>query len=304
LPDNQRVATDGERGTDTRTVVLEQSIESVWALLVDPQAGMWLTPKAAYTVAPPEPVAGAGELRCCWVNQWKKGIRQQTVWELQRVEPGHHVTFVSRTGPVQVSAEFRLVAEGTGTRLELTFAKQTPLRERLLRHHLLEAGAEHVLTHLLATLRGEPVAPIAAQVMTWAPGNSAKEQVNQITIAAQPKHIWAIADDKDGTCLPHPLQLVTWRAFDDGVEYRYSVTHLPGSGLHAAMTRVIPGGPYRSTTVNDAGVEVVHELLPHDEACLLRTTTSWTALIKTQAIRTTTRAWLEAVKERAETPAD
>jgi uncharacterized protein YndB with AHSA1/START domain len=296
------VATEEKRRTVTRTFVLEQSIEGVWAALVDPQAPLWLSPNAAYVVAPPKPVEGFGELRCCWAQRWKKGIRQQTVWELIQVDPGRRVTYLDRTRPGSETFDFHLTAETAGTRVELVYPKPSFGKDRLLAHDLHWGQSENPMTRLIAAAGGDPPIPISAQVMTWAPGNGARQQVNQIVISASPRRIWTIVENADATLLPTPERLISWQARVDGDKFAYSVTRLPGGGLVAGMARIVQNGPYRMTTINSDGVEIDHELLPHDEACLLRTTYRWTALIKARAIRAGARSRLDDIKRAAESP--
>jgi uncharacterized protein YndB with AHSA1/START domain len=282
-----------QRRTVTSSFTLEQSVESVWKTLVAPQALMWLLPKAAYVVAPPEAPESVGELRCCWLNQWKKGIRQQTVWELLTVEPGRQVTYLSRSRPSQGSFEFQLDAADAGTRVELIHQKRTSLKDRLLGHELRVGPSHDPTARLIAAAGGEWPEPITAGVMTWAPGISGREQNNDIVIAAPPERIWAIIAKQDAT-------VVSWRAVVDDVEYRYCLDEKPGGELVAEMSSFIPAGRLRVTTVDSRGVEVAYGLLPHEEGCLLRTTTRWTALIKARAIRKAAQARLAAIKQIAE----
>jgi uncharacterized protein YndB with AHSA1/START domain len=296
------VAANEKRRTATRTFVLEQSIQSVWKMLVNPEAPMWLTPKAAYVVAPPKAAPGIGELRCCWVHRWKKGIRQQTVWELIRVDPGRRVTYLDRSGPGSVTFDFQLAAEASGTRVDLVYQKPSLVKDRLLGHDRHWGQSENPMTRLIAAAGGDPPMPISGQVMTWTPGNGAREQINQIVISAPPKRVWTIVEDTDATLVPGPLRLASWRTRADGDTFTYSVTQLPSGRLVAGMARIVQDGPYRMTTINSDGVEIAHELLPHDEECLLRTTYRWTALIKAKAIRAGAQARLAGIKTAAESP--
>jgi hypothetical protein len=264
----------------------------VWETLVDPQAPLWLSPKAAYVASPPEVVAGVGELRCCWLNQWKKGLRQQTVWELLMVEPGRQLTYLNRSSPDEGSFDFQLTAEATGTRVELVHQKPSSLLNRLLGHELPLGPSHDPTARLIAAVAGEWPTPISPSVMTWAPGLGGREQQNQLVVSAPPKRVWAIVEDEEAA-------LVSWRSAVDDVEYRYSLRDTP-HGLVAEMTSFIPQGPFRLTTVDSFGVEVTYQLLPHEEACLLRTNTRWTALIKAKAIRQAAMTRLEAIKKIAE----
>jgi uncharacterized protein YndB with AHSA1/START domain len=290
-------SSDGRR-TATISAVLDQPIETVWASLVDPLATMWLMPKAAYAAAPPAPVDGFGELRCCWIDQWRKGVRSRTVWELIRDEPAQRVTYLDRTDPkTRRSLGFQLHAEGTGTRVDAAFNKGG-FFDRL--------NLEHLVQRLTAAASGSSTPLTDPQIMTWAPGRGQHDQVNQIDITAPPKLIWALVDDKHAGKDPNQLdpgRLTSWQSSIGGAEYRYDVNRLPGDGLTCEMTRLTRGGKYQLTTVNSLGTQVDYELLPGEQSWNLRTTHRWTLPIKAKHVRDDARQWLAKVKVNAESAA-
>jgi uncharacterized protein YndB with AHSA1/START domain len=297
-------SSDGRR-TATITAVLDHPIDSVWATLVDPLATMWLMPKAAYAVPVPDPVEGFGELRCCWIDQWRKGVRSRTVLEVVRDEQALRVSFADRSNPEsERTTAFQLSPEGTGTRVDIEVAKRrTPLS-------LSPApNLEHLVQRLTEVVAGSPVAMTDPQIITWAPGAGQHDQVNQIDITAPPKLIWSLIDkqagkqtSKDITQLD-PGRLASWRSTISGVEYRYDISRLSDGGLTCELARLTRAGKYQLTTVNSLGTQVDYELLPGEQSWNLRTTHRWTIPIKAKHVRDDARQWLAKVKVTAESQA-
>jgi hypothetical protein len=286
----------------TSTFVLTQSVDTVWETLVDPAAVMWLLPKALYFIASPVPIDDAGELRGVWVDRVRKGVRLSSVWALTRDEQSRRVTFQERGRPDRhLSLSFQLSGEGDGTRVQIGLTHTHP-RWRWWETPLIGKPGQGALQGLEERLHraasGEIPAPINGQSMTMAPGTGAKKQNHGIVIAAAPKHVWTIVEDKQAI-LPTPDRLASWRRLIEGVEFIFTFDRHPGGALDCSMARVIMDGPYRLTTVDARGVEILRELLPKDGDCLLRTTHRWTALLKSKDIRTSAELWLKQVKEIA-----
>ena len=295
------MTTSGPQSAKTRSFRLEESLESVWETLTSTQAGMWLLPKTVYAIATPAATdPGACELLGSWVDQVKKGVRQSFVWEVRRSDPDRTITFLDRGRPERRrSLTFQLSAKAEGVQVSIVLAEKGRWWDRLL-----GSPSERFLSALEARLRnavaGEVPTPINGQTMTMAPGTGAKKQSNSIVITAPPRRVWAIAEDKDATLLPAPNRLSSWRRTIDGVDFVFAFSRRPNGSLAASMARVIVDGPYRHTTVDALGVEVLHQLLPQDGDCLLQTTHRWTALLRSKDIRKEAKSWLRQVKLVAE----
>ena len=300
-PDTAGVTTPETRPAATSTFVLEQQVDTVWERLIAPDALMWLLPKAIYVIVAPEPEAENGELRGVWVDRVRKGIRLASVWELFRDEPGRRVTFLERGRPGRhLSLSFQLSANRGGTQVRVDVDHGYPWWEPPLIGRPNQRALQGLQERLRKATGGEIMEPLNGQSMTMAPGTGAKKQTNAIVISAAPKHVWKIVNDKDATLLPAPNRLASWRRVIDGAEFIFTFDRDPSGRVVCGMARVIVNGPYRVTTVDATGLEILHELLPKDADCLLRTTHRWTALRKSRDLRKGAEHWLEQVKEIAE----
>jgi hypothetical protein len=306
-PDTAGVTTADTRPAVASTFVLEKPVDTVWKTLADPAALMWLLPKAVYSIASPEPIDGLGELRGGWVDRVRKGVRLSSVWEVACDEEARRVTFHERGHPNRrLTLSFQLSSEAGETH-------ETHVVIALVHNHprwkwwatpLIGRPNQTSLKGLEERLRkateGELPDAINGQRLTMAPGTGAKKQANAIVISAAPKLIWTIAGDKDATLVPAPDRLASWRRVIDEVEFLFAFRRTASGALTCSMARVSVDGPYRVTTVDALGVEVLYELLPKEGDCLLRTTHRWTALLKSKDIRKAAELWLQQVKEIAE----
>jgi hypothetical protein len=303
-PDTAWVTPPDSRLPVTSTCVLEQSVDTVWETLTDPAAVMWLLPKALYFIASPEPVNGSGELRGVWVDRVRKGVRRSSVWEVTRDEAARQVTYLERGRPDRsLRLSFQLSNEAEGTRVEISVAHAHPWWrwwETPLVGKPGQSALQGLEERLRSATRGEIPEPINGLSMTMAPGTGAKKQNHAIVISAAPRHVWTIVNDKDASLLPVPDRVASWRRVIDGVEFIFTFDRHTGDALNCSMARVIVDGPFRLTTVDAQGVEILRELLPKDSDCLLRTTYRWTALLKSKNIRRGAEHWLAQVKEIAE----
>jgi hypothetical protein len=298
------VTTADTRPAVTSTFVLEKPVDLVWETLLDPAALMWLLPKAVYSIALPERVGGIGELRGGWVDRVRKGVRLSSVWEVACDEEARRVTFHERGHPNRrLTLSFQLSSEAGETRVVIDLVHDHP-RWKWWATPLIGRPNQTSLKGLEERLRkateGELPEAINGQRMTMAPGTGAKKQANAIVISAAPKLIWTIVNDKDATLVPAPDRLASWRRVIDGVEFLFTFRRAANGGVICSMARVTVDGPYRVTTVDALGVEVLYELLPKDGDCLLRTTHGWTALLKSKDIRKAAELWLQQVKAIAE----
>jgi hypothetical protein len=304
LPDTAGVTTADTRPAVTSTFVLEKPVDTVWETLIDPAALMWLLPKAVYSIAVPEPVEGIGELRGGWVDRVRKGVRLSSVWEVACDEEAQRVNFHDRSHPSRrLTLSFQLSSEAGGTRVAIALVHDHP-RWKWWATPLIgrpnQTSLKGLEERLCKATEGELPEAINGQRLTMAPGTGAKKQANAIVISAAPKVIWIIASDKDATLVPAPDRLASWRRVIDGVEFLFTFRQPASGAVICSMARVSVDGPYRVTTVDALGVEVLYELLPKDGDCLLRTTHRWTALLKSKDIRKAAELWLQQVKEIAE----
>jgi hypothetical protein len=295
------VTTPDTRPAATSTFVLEQPVDTVWDTLIGPAAMMWLLPKAIYSIVAPEPRGDGGELRGVWVDRVRKGIRLSSVWELIRDEPGRRVTFLDRSRPDRpLSLGFQLSSIDGGTQVRVDVAHGYPWWSTPIIGRLNQRSLQGVQERLRLATGGDAVEPLNGQSMTMAPGTGAKKQTNAIVISAAPRRVWKIVNDKDATLLPAPDRLASWRREIDGVEFIFTFDGDPSGRVVCSVARVLVDGPYRVTTVDATGLEILHELLPKDADCLLRATHRWTALRRSKDLRKDAEHWLQQVKEIAE----
>lgn len=271
------------------TFVVDHPADRVFQTLIDPLAVRWIIAQCAYAAAAPGPTDEPGALRCCWLDRVRGGVRQVAVVELETAQPNELVRYIDRSAPgsARSTTEFRLTAQGGATLVELTAPAG--------RHgRTLEAG-------LNAALSGSIPRPVNPQIVTLVPGAGAKKQVHEVVISGSPKRVWKTLED---AASPFELDgsepLVTWQSHLGELEFDYCISRTTHRSLGAIVIRVIPHGPFHVTTIDSTGMEIDHQLLPHEGACLLRSTYRWTIPIRSRGVRKAAARWQAEVKAIAE----
>jgi hypothetical protein len=290
-----------KRQAFSRTTVVDAPVEAVWDVLRDWKAMNWLVTGSVLAVPVPARPAGMGALTCCWQRS-SDGSLKSGVFETVEFEPGNLIVFLERQRPVANSRmEFRLEARGDQTYVQITLAESMYRYEWGMRGSgVTEWYLNRLAEGLEVALANQVSGPHDLEALVLQPNASTVEAVHEIEIAASADDIWRLVEDEDGSLLAHPALEKQWFAQHDGRELQVQLIGFPDGGMTCVFQQILRPEPFR-TIVRGVASESDHQLLPGENAALLRATYRWDPNAMTaETIAGSAQTWLGAVKAAAE----
>jgi uncharacterized protein YndB with AHSA1/START domain len=290
-----------QRRTFSQTTVVDAPVQKVWDVLADWKAMNWLVTGSVLAVPVPASPAGLGALTCCWQRS-SDGSLKAGVFEIVEFEPGNSIVFLERQRPVANSRmEFHLEARGDQTAVQITLSESMYRYEWGMRGSGATEWYLNRLTEgLEVALADEVPGPHGVETLVLQNNASTVEAVHEVEIAASADAIWRLVEDEDGSLLAHPALVKQWFADHDGRELQVQLIGFPDGGMTCVFQQILRPEPFR-TIVRGVASESDHQLLPGQNAALLRATYRWDPnAMSAQTIAAAAQRWLGAVKAAAE----